>query len=126
MTSSQINCGMSGSAVLDAERNLVVGIVSETWFPDLSTKDRDTAWAVNARVLRLKPLGLPLQDASLPLRAAPAPKTDTSRPLWLLLALPRNTPGTTPRSLWRNGLAATTCSSNSPKIGIIRRNMSPA
>ena len=57
---------MSGSAVLDMTRNLVVGIVSETWFPDLSTKDRDTAWAVDGRVLSLEPLELLLQDISLP------------------------------------------------------------
>ena len=76
LESSQINSGMSGSAVLDMTRNLVVGIVSETWFPDLSTKDRDTAWAVDGRVLSLEPLGLPLQDVSLPLKAAPEPKTD--------------------------------------------------
>jgi tetratricopeptide (TPR) repeat protein len=61
---------------LDIERNLVVGIVSETWFPDRSTKDRDTAWAVNARVLSLEPLGLELQDEPYPKRAAPQPKTD--------------------------------------------------
>jgi tetratricopeptide (TPR) repeat protein len=76
LESSQINSGMSGSAVLDMTRNLVVGIVSETWFPDVSTKDRDTAWAVDGRVLSLEPLGLPLQDISLPLKAAPEPKTD--------------------------------------------------
>jgi tetratricopeptide (TPR) repeat protein len=76
LESSQINSGMSGSAVLDMTRNLVVGIVSETWFPDLSTKDRDTAWAVDGRVLNLEPLGLPLQDVSLPLKPAPEPKTD--------------------------------------------------
>jgi len=76
LESSQINSGMSGSAVLDMARNLVVGIVSETWFPDLSTKDRDTAWAVDGRVLNLEPLDLLLQDISLPLKPAPEPKTD--------------------------------------------------
>ena len=76
LASSQINGGMSGAAVLDVERNLIVGIVAETWFPDLSTKDRDTAWAVNARVLGFAPLGLLLQDESLPKHAAPQPKTD--------------------------------------------------
>jgi len=79
LQSSQINRGMSGAAVLDVERNLVVGIVSETWFPDQSTKDRDTAWAINARVLSLAPLGLSLRDESLPLRAAPEPKTDVAQ-----------------------------------------------
>jgi len=76
LESSQINAGMSGAAVLDVERNLVVGIVSETWFPDLSTKDRDTAWAVNGRVLTFDPLNLPVRDAPLPKGAAPQPKTD--------------------------------------------------
>jgi hypothetical protein len=76
LKSSQINSGMSGSAFLDMERNLVVGIVSESWFPDLSTKDRDTAWAVNGRILSLKPLGLPLQDVPLDLKPAPKPKFD--------------------------------------------------
>jgi tetratricopeptide (TPR) repeat protein len=79
LESSQINSGMSGSAVLDMTRNLVVGIVSETWFPDLSTKDRDTAWAVDGRVLNLEPLELPLQDVSLPLKPAPEPKFDIAR-----------------------------------------------
>ena len=76
LESQQINQGMSGAGVLDIERNLVVGIVSETWFPDLSTKDRDTAWAVNARVLSLEPLNLPMRDAPLEKGAAPQPKTD--------------------------------------------------
>jgi len=76
LESSQITKGMSGSAVLDTEWNLIVGIVSETWFPDATTKHRDTAWAVNARVLSLEPLGLELQDEPYPKRAAPQPKTD--------------------------------------------------
>jgi tetratricopeptide (TPR) repeat protein len=76
LESDQINQGMSGSAVLDMGRNLVVGIISETWFPDRSGKDSDTAWAVDSHVLSLAPLGLPVQDAPLPLKAAPEPKTD--------------------------------------------------
>jgi hypothetical protein len=76
LQSSQINQGMSGAAVLDVERNLVVGLVSETWFPDRSTKDRDTAWAVNARVLTFDPFNFPVRQDSLPLRPAPQPKTD--------------------------------------------------
>jgi hypothetical protein len=77
LESKQINQGMSGAAVLDMERNLVVGIVSEFWLPpNLSPKDRDTAWAVNARVLSLKPLNLPMRDEPLPKRTALQPKTD--------------------------------------------------
>jgi len=76
LQSQHIAPGMSGSPVLDMQRNLVVGLVSETWFPDLSTKDRDTAWAVNAHVLSLAPLNLHLQDEPYPLRPASQPKTD--------------------------------------------------
>ena len=77
--SSQINGGMSGAAVLDKERNLIVGIISETWVPDATTKDRDTGWAVDAYVLSLAPLGLPVQDVSLDLKAAPSPKFDIAQ-----------------------------------------------
>jgi len=76
LESNQINRGMSGSAVLDIDRNLVVGIISETWFPDKTGKDRDTGWAVDSRVLSLAPLGLTVQDAPLPLKPAPQPKAD--------------------------------------------------
>jgi tetratricopeptide (TPR) repeat protein len=76
LESNQINRGMSGSAVLDIERNLVIGIISETWFPDKSGKDSDTGWAVDSYVLNLAPLGLPVQDAPLPYKPAPKPKTD--------------------------------------------------
>jgi len=77
LESQQINQGMSGAAVLDIDRNLVVGVVSEFWLPsDRSLRDRDTAWAVDARVLTFDPLNLPLRDEDLPKRAAPEPKTD--------------------------------------------------
>jgi tetratricopeptide (TPR) repeat protein len=61
LESAQVNSGMSGAAVLDIERNLVVGVVSETWFSDGDFKDRDAAWAVNAHVLSLEPVLLALQ-----------------------------------------------------------------
>jgi tetratricopeptide (TPR) repeat protein len=67
LSSSQINRGMSGAPLLDKQRNLVVGVISDTWFPDESTKDRDTAWAVDGTVLSLDPIGLPLRDEPLPL-----------------------------------------------------------
>jgi tetratricopeptide (TPR) repeat protein len=62
LESSQINSGMSGAAVLDLERDRVVGIVAETWFPDETGKDRDTAWAVNVRVLALPPIALSINN----------------------------------------------------------------
>lgn len=73
LNSSQINAGMSGAAVLDLSTNLVIGIVSETWFSGTSQKDRDTAWAVNASVLGLPPLHLPLQATALPLQSVRRP-----------------------------------------------------
>jgi len=78
LSSPNINKGMSGAAVLDVnpERNLVVGIITHSYFPDATTKDRDTGWAVNACVLSLEPLNLPLQDEPVPLRPALEPKTD--------------------------------------------------
>ena len=75
LDSKQIAPGMSGSGVLDVERNLLIGIISETYYPPSDDpKDRDTAWSVNMRVLSFKPLGLIVQDTSIALRAAPEPK----------------------------------------------------
>jgi len=75
LISSQIDAGMSGAAVLDKERNLVVGIVSQAYHSDPKTlKDHETAWAINARILSFNPFSLSVQDVSLPLRAAPRPE----------------------------------------------------
>ncbi|MEK7787678.1 MAG: serine protease, partial [Chloroflexota bacterium] len=79
LKSNEINKGMSGAAVLDVQRNLVVGLISETWWPDKSTKNSDTAWAVDGRVLSLDPLNLPVREEDLPFGAAPSPKTDIAQ-----------------------------------------------
>ena len=71
--SSEINRGMSGAAVLDVKQNLVVGVIYATWYPDDTTKDRDTGWAVNARILTLEPFFLPARAESLPLRQTTLP-----------------------------------------------------
>ena len=76
LASSQVAGGMSGAGVLDLERNLVVGIVAQTWNPNESTKHRDTAWAVDARVLAFDPLDLPLSDAPLPRQPTTHESTD--------------------------------------------------
>jgi tetratricopeptide (TPR) repeat protein len=62
--------------VLDMHKNLVVGIVSQAWFSDLSGKDQDTAFGVNAHVLSLAPLNLPLYTGDLPYprQLLPAPQ----------------------------------------------------
>lgn len=79
LKSGQVNQGMSGAAVLDMheERNLVVGVISEIWVPPPhSERDSSTCWAVNARVLSLEPLNLPLRDEPYPLGLARQPRTD--------------------------------------------------
>jgi hypothetical protein len=70
---------VSGSAVLDINCNLVVGIVSETWFPDKSGKDSDIGWAIDSRVLSLTPIGLMVQNVPLALKDAPSPKYDIAQ-----------------------------------------------
>ncbi|HEY9799693.1 MAG TPA: trypsin-like peptidase domain-containing protein [Leptolyngbyaceae cyanobacterium] len=64
LSSQHIDSGMSGSAVLDIERNLVVGVIAETWDSGESEKDRDTSFAVDCRVLTFDPMCLQLADAA--------------------------------------------------------------
>jgi hypothetical protein len=49
LRSEELDRGMSGAPVLDQQRNLVVGLVAEVWRGDASGRNRDTAWAANAR-----------------------------------------------------------------------------
>ncbi len=74
LNSEHVNYGMSGAPVLDTKLNLVVGVISEIWNPGASQRDRDTAWAVDARVLSLEPLGLSLRAEPLPKEASPEPR----------------------------------------------------
>lgn len=76
LQSNQIDAGMSGSAVLDMERNLVVGIVSEAWFSGMHGKDHDTAWAVNLAALEYTSIDVQLRTESQPLRRADQPVVD--------------------------------------------------
>lgn len=62
LDSKHIDQGMSGAAVLDVKRNLVVGIISHTCFADRYGKDRDTGWAVDAKVLTFDPLKVPIYE----------------------------------------------------------------
>ncbi|MGW5422693.1 trypsin-like peptidase domain-containing protein [Streptomyces sp. NPDC003943] len=70
LESSHIDAGMSGAPVLDVDRNLVIGVVSETWIAELAAKDRDTAWAVNASLLDHSPLRVDLRSEPFPLFTA--------------------------------------------------------
>jgi tetratricopeptide (TPR) repeat protein len=73
-----IRPGMSGAAVLDQERNLVVGVINTRWNPGDSSKDDNIGWAVDARVLTLVPMQLPVRDTPLPLNEVPQPRIETS------------------------------------------------
>jgi hypothetical protein len=67
--------GMSGAAVLDMERNLIVGLVSDRWRPDTKIFT-DVGWGVNAHVLAFGPFHLELRDTPLPKREALQPKVE--------------------------------------------------
>jgi tetratricopeptide (TPR) repeat protein len=73
LKSTDIDRGMSGSAVLDIERNLVVGLVAERYYPKNQIKP-DLAYAVDNRVLTIVPFQFSLRDEPNPLQPAPEPK----------------------------------------------------
>jgi tetratricopeptide (TPR) repeat protein len=76
LASQHIDSGMSGAGVLDMERNLIVGIISETYESAARQKDRDTAFAVDNHVLTFIPFDFVLEQEPYPLRPAPSPKID--------------------------------------------------
>ncbi len=93
LKSTEIDSGMSGSAVLDAERNLVVGLVAERYFPTGWVKG-DIAYAVDNVVLTFDPFKLDLKDEDLPKGPAPTPKVDI--PAARAMVAPRQA------ALWNN------------------------
>jgi tetratricopeptide (TPR) repeat protein len=75
LKSEHIDGGMSGAPVLDLQRNLVVGVIAETW-ETRKSKDRDTSFAADCMVLNIAPLELPLYaDYQLPLTVVDNPPT---------------------------------------------------
>ncbi len=58
----QANRDMSGAAVLEKERNLVVGLVSETLFPEKSPTEQGIGWAVASDVFTQNPFQIPLRE----------------------------------------------------------------
>ncbi|NEO84534.1 MAG: hypothetical protein F6J87_09810 [Spirulina sp. SIO3F2] len=64
LQSQQINDGMSGSAVLDIERDLVVGVIAQQWQAEKSYRDRDTGIAVDTQVLSLFAMNAELSEAT--------------------------------------------------------------
>jgi hypothetical protein len=73
LRSADLDSGMSGAAVLDVERNIVVGFVFQVWDDPDSQKDRDLAFAVDAALLAHSPLHASIVDTALPLAAAAPP-----------------------------------------------------
>ncbi len=79
LISQNIDRGMSGAPVLDIDRNLIIGVIYATWDSDGKAPDRDTGFAVDARVLSLEPLGLNLEENDLPKSLGPSPKIDVHK-----------------------------------------------
>lgn len=79
LISQNIDRGMSGAPVLDIDRNLIIGVIYATWDSDGKAPDRDTGFAVDARVLSLEPLGLNLEENDLPKSLGPSPKIDVPK-----------------------------------------------
>jgi tetratricopeptide (TPR) repeat protein len=67
--------GVSGAAVLDVDRNLIIGLIARRWNPGASGADDNIAWAVDAAVLTFNPFNLPLQADDLPRSEAFTPQT---------------------------------------------------
>jgi tetratricopeptide (TPR) repeat protein len=58
LISTQIKPGMSGAAILDVERNLVVGIISEAWMPKLPKESNNIIFGVDTGILSFDPFNL--------------------------------------------------------------------
>ena len=76
LESPDLDSGMSGAAVFDVERNLVIGFVFQVWESGESAKDRDLAFAVDAAVLGSSPVGDLLVAAALEHESLAAPELD--------------------------------------------------
>ena len=74
LESTQLDDGMSGGAVLDKQRNLVVGLVSMIWLTDKTARNAATAWGVDGEVLGFPPFNLPIRDDALPPQPARQPR----------------------------------------------------
>ena len=75
LKSREIAAGMSGAAVLDVTRNLVVGLVAERYYPAGAVQD-DLGFGVDSKVLTFDPFDFELRGEALALKPAPVPKPD--------------------------------------------------
>ena len=108
LSSQHIDSGMSGAAVLDVEKNLVIGVIDQTWETLGDLTDRDTGFAIDTQVLSFKPFYLDVNPMSLSKQVAFIPKTDIEKQL--LLASSKldiswnNAPGSLPEWVGRDEL----------------------
>jgi len=75
LESRDIAEGMSGAAVLDANRNLVVGLVAERYYAEDSDDD-DIGFGVDSKVLTFDPFDFEVRGEALGLRPAPEFRLD--------------------------------------------------
>jgi tetratricopeptide (TPR) repeat protein len=75
LKSRQIAGGMSGAAVLDVNRNLVVGLVAERYFPEGQVQD-DISFSADAKILTFPPFDFTLRGEDLELKPAPTVKLE--------------------------------------------------
>jgi tetratricopeptide (TPR) repeat protein len=75
LKSRDIAAGMSGAAVLDVTRNLVVGLVAERYYPAGAVQD-DIGYGVDSKVLTFDPFDFVLRGEALELKPAPELRLD--------------------------------------------------
>jgi tetratricopeptide (TPR) repeat protein len=75
LKSRDIAAGMSGAAVLDVERNLVVGLVAERYYPANAVQD-DIGYGVDSKVLTFDPFDFVLRGEALELKPSPELRLD--------------------------------------------------
>ena len=74
LESQHVDSGMSGAPVLDVMRNLVIGVIAQTWDSGGRSSDRDTAFAVDAAVAAAAELAIVLRPDDLPFEVVPEPQ----------------------------------------------------
>lgn len=96
LASPEIDQGLSGGPVLDETQGLAVGMVVTTYYPDRTTKHRDTAFAIPADLLSEICPPLQLQYVPHPLTALTVerePKLATTAPVGMEVGVRLNLHG---------------------------------
>lgn len=71
LNSRDIRPGISGAGVLDRDRNLVVGLITDRWDPAGGSVDDNLGWATDTQVLTFDPFNFDLRHQDLPSQGAP-------------------------------------------------------